>query len=133
MRYARGIRLWCFVEQVGYGCRMYWPVCTLVPQFLLVAFLISIGHFFNIPNCCLSIAQSHLEVGDVSVNFCEFLVPMCQSAWNRDSEDVMFLHCCGNIGSHRLKLAAMCLHKVISFTGGQNPVEWSYPGVSTRL
>jgi len=69
MRYARGVRLWCFVEQVGYGCCVYWPVCTLVPQSLLVAFLISIGHLFYITHCCPSIAQSHLEVGDVSVNF----------------------------------------------------------------
>ena len=57
------------MEEVGYGCCLCWPVCTLVPEFLLVAFLISVGHLFYITHCCSSVAQSRLEVGDVSVNF----------------------------------------------------------------
>ena len=42
------------VSCVGYSCCLYWSVCTLVPEFLLVAFLVSIGYFFYITHCCPS-------------------------------------------------------------------------------
>jgi hypothetical protein len=97
------------------GCGVLWnrlamaAVFTLVHEFILVAFLISIGHLFYVTHCCRSVAQSHLEVGDV---FREFLVLMCRTVWSHDSEDdVTFLQCRRNLRSCGFKLDVTCLHK----------------------